>query len=102
MTVVLEYLPLKVVSHEGVCLNVPLLGRRPQPLLKGELTVMFTLPIVVLSYDIVSSLPVWYSHPTVQSVNIITCSNTGEGLGSYTVHHKVFDCLYQPQLHCYL
>lgn len=41
LTVVLEYLHTKVVSHEGVCLTVPLLGRRPQPLLEGNLTLLY-------------------------------------------------------------
>ena len=38
---------------------------------------------------VVSSLPVWYSHPSVSSDNTITCCNIGAGSGSYTIEHKV-------------
>ena len=40
--------------------------------------------------SIVSSLPVWYSHPSSSSDNIITCHNTGTGSGSYTIDHLVW------------
>ena len=77
------------MSHEGVCLSVPLLGRRPQPLLEGKLTVAVLLMLLCIAY-IVSPLPVWYSHPSSSSNNIITCHNTGTGSGSYTIDHKVW------------